>query len=399
MENISRNSKGSRQRSGKRNGRVAVYGKGLDREELLRQLKGRGVGGRKALLPAGCYVLMGSEEENFSFYAKYKNRLRDKPVFLKCNSRDFQAADTNLHFFCPEEIAARIYGRQAGIYEQAREKGYRLKIVILGFGRLEQELLLWGLQNHIFSPDQKLEYHVFGDGSKFCALYHELGQIRDPVIFHREPWYEELALLQGADRILIRDGQELRELLFALPEKTIDVLAGRGSMHKLLEDQERLRIFYWEQEAGKPAYIFREKLFLRAKELNLEYAHIYSQVEKTEENRETLWKELDTFTRYSNISSADYHEVRLAMLEDWKREQKKSHPDQDYLEYLAQLEHIRWCRYHYLNNWQQGMPKNGKHKDKKRRIHKDLVPYEELSEADREKDREKVSLLLSMKLR
>ena len=72
---------------------------------------------------------------------------------------------------------------------------------------------------------------------------------------------------------------------------------------------------------------------------------------------------------------------------------------QDYLEYLAQLEHIRWCRYHYLNNWQQGMPKNGKHKDKKRRIHKDLVPYEELSEADREKDREKVSLLLSMKLR
>ena len=323
--------------------------------------------------------------------------MQKKPVYLKCDCRDFEGAEANLHFFCPEEIAARIYWRQAGLYQQARQKKYRLKIAILGFGRLEQELLLWGLQNHIFSPDQRLEYHIFGDSSKFLAIYHELGQLEDPIIFHGNPWYEELDLLKEADRILIQDGRELRELLFALPEKTIDVLAGRNGMASLLGARDRLRIFFWEQEAGRPEYIFKGALLKRAKELNLQYAHIYDQVENTKENREALWRGLDAFTRYSNISSADYHEVRLAMLEDWRKEQGKNDPDTEYLEYLAKLEHIRWSRYHYLNNWRQGVPKDGRHKDVRQRIHKDLMPYEALSQGDREKDREKVRLLLSMK--
>ena len=66
------------------------------------------------------------------------------------------------------------------------------------------------------------------------------------------------------------------------------------------------------------------------------------------------------------------------------------------MELLSELEHIRWCRYHYLNNWSYGVPEGGKNKDKIRRIHTDLLPYGELSEEDKEKDRENIRILLSV---
>ena len=66
------------------------------------------------------------------------------------------------------------------------------------------------------------------------------------------------------------------------------------------------------------------------------------------------------------------------------------------LELLAQLEHMRWCRYHYLNNWAFGQPENGKRKDPRLRLHADLVPYENLTDAEREKDRENIRILLSV---
>ena len=69
----------------------------------------------------------------------------------------------------------------------------------------------------------------------------------------------------------------------------------------------------------------------------------------------------------------------------------------DRLELLSELEHIRWCRYHYLNNWQYGIPENGKSKDPVRRLHRDLVPYGQLTEEEKEKDRENIRILLSVK--
>ena len=68
------------------------------------------------------------------------------------------------------------------------------------------------------------------------------------------------------------------------------------------------------------------------------------------------------------------------------------------MEKLAELEHIRWCRYHYLNNWHYGIPENGKTKDLEKRIHCDLVPYSDLNEEAKERDRDNIRTLLSIKL-
>ena len=47
---------------------------------------------------------------------------------------------------------------------------------------------------------------------------------------------------------------------------------------------------------------------------------------------------------------------------------------------------MRWCRFHYLNYWKPGVPDNGDRKDLQKRIHKDLCPYRELDEEEKEKD-------------
>lgn len=375
---------------------IAVYGEGPDAKGILNELAGRGIRGKNAFVRANRYILLGKEEENFAFYRQNREKLHDKKVYMKCSSLHYQMEDPNLKFFCEEETAARLYWKQSGFYRQAKSRNYRMKVSIIGFGKLEQELLVWGLQDNIFSAGQRLEYHVFGDGNRFRALYHELGQIQDPVIFHDSPWYENLDVLQESDRIIIQDGEELKNLIFALPGKNIEVLAEDEERVRLLEVQERLCLFFWKKEAQRLDNILEDSLLENAKRLNLRYAHIYSQVEENEDNMESEWNKLDSFTRYSNISAADYHEIRCLMLEDWKAEHGKEEPDSVYAEMLSELEHIRWCRYHYLNNWKYGIPENGKNKDKKQQIHKDLVPYDGLSEADKEKDRENVRILMKL---
>ena len=106
------------------------------------------------------------------------------------------------------------------------------------------------------------------------------------------------------------------------------------------------------------------------------------------------WRKLDSFSRSSNVSAADYHEVRLLMLKEQGQSAGQITPD--LLEKLSELEHIRWCRFHYLNNWKYGEPESGRAKDAARHIHRDLIPYGELSESEKEKDRSSVRLLLSI---
>ncbi|MCH5347933.1 MAG: hypothetical protein J1E40_01290 [Oscillospiraceae bacterium] len=52
---------------------------------------------------------------------------------------------------------------------------------------------------------------------------------------------------------------------------------------------------------------------------------------------------------------------------------------------IAELEHIRWCRYHYINNWKYGSVRNDSE-----RIHNSLIPFAELSEEEKQKDVEAV---------
>ena len=381
---------------------VAVYGTGPTKRILLEQLGHRGVDGENGMIRAHRYILIGSEEENFTFYQEHQQELKNRQVYLQCRSLSIQS-NTNpaLRFFCPEENASRLFWRQRGMYELSRQQGHRLQIVLLGFGKLGEELLLRGLQNNIFSPDQSITYHIFGMTDRFSAIHPGIAQLTDPVIFHKEPWYTQLPLLETADLLLVLEQENqtqlLEDLLLATTRKEIDAFVGGTLAGCPLAEQKRLRLFVWEQSAFDLDVILDDLLLARAKAINLRYSHLYSGIEETEKNLELEWRKLDAFTRESNISAADYHSVRLAMMEAMGLSVNTTDWPPQTLELLAELEHIRWCRYHYLNNWVFGHPENGRRKDPALRLHADLVPYWELSEAEREKDRENIRILLSVK--
>lgn len=386
-----------------RGGSIAVYGSEEETEYVLEQLGRHGIRieSEERFPLAERYILMRRESENFLYYQRFYRKLCEKPVYLRCDSMNGRVTGAHLNLFFEEETAARVFWKRQDLYKEVKEKGFRFTIVFLRFSLLEQQLLLWGLQNNIFHPEQEIRYHIFGEREeleKFRRIYHELSQIEDPVIFHEKPWYEEMELLCEADRLIVSDSSGLLgDILFAVPQKCIDVLAVNPEEVLHYEAQERLRVFFWSREAEMVSNILEEKTLTRAKAINLRYASLYSGTEETKANLNAEWGKLNTFTKYSNISSADYHEVQLKMIEEWKKENNREEPDEGYLMELAELEHIRWNRYHYLNNWRYAVPENGKNKDMSKRIHKDLVPFSHLTEAEKEKDIENIKVMLSVK--
>lgn len=378
---------------------VAVYGPEGEKAALLAQLGRRGLDGGERIVRAHRYVLLG--EDSMAFYLQNRKRLENQAVYLQYSALPTQAVSSpTLRLFCPEEIAARLFWKERNLYELSAARGHRLNIVFLGFGCLGENLLTYGLQDNIFAPDQTIAYHIFGADGQYAATHTQLDRIGDPVVFYDEPWYARLPLIEQADVVLVlaQDGllSLLRSLLLATVRPRFYVFAADSAGLDLLEGQERLTVVPWLEGTLTPEYIFSDTLYHRAKRINLRYAHIYSGIEENDENMQAEWEKLDSFTRGSNISAADYHEMRLAMLASMGVTAKDAVAEPARLEWLSELEHIRWCRYHYLNNWRVGTPENGKNKDAQQRIHADLLAYAELTDGEKEKDRENIRVLMAI---
>lgn len=377
---------------------VAVWGDGMEKDAVLEQLDNRGIPLVDAPIRAHSYILLGSESENLSYYQRYRTLLQDHNVYLKCSNLPEQAStDPRLHLFCPEETAARIFWTENFLYPESVAAGHRMKIVILGFGKLGKELLLSALQRNIFHPNQMLEYHIFGDPGSFPAVYPQLPQISDPVIFHKESWYESLPLLEEANMVIVAAQEDqlalLRDLTHLLPRRRFHVLTAEPHGTAVLAAQSELVCFDWKSAALELENIRGTQRHLYAKRLHLRYTHLYGGVEENAENLELCWNTTNAFNRYSSINSSDYFHISKQIL---AVENQADYRDPVWLERLAELEHIRWCRYHYLNNWCYGVPENGKSKDADRRIHICLRDYQTLPEAEKEKDRENIRLLFQL---
>jgi len=98
--------------------------------------------------------------------------------------------------------------------------------------------------------------------------------------------------------------------------------------------------------------------------------------------------------KYSNIDNAAHIPTKLLSIGYKARHVKKGfkpvvlHLGEEEIETMAQVEHIRWSWEKRLNGWRYG-----KTKDNFNKTHPSLIPFEELSESEKEKDRELVKLI------
>ena len=130
-----------------------------------------------------------------------------------------------------------------------------------------------------------------------------------------------------------------------------------------------------------PKNILRLDTLCHAKALNMLWSGM---PDGTKKDANQLWLGLTPFIRHSNIRAADFRQVAKKLLGDRPL-------DKESLEELAMIEHERWCRYHYLNNWTYG-----EKKDFTLRTHPCLVEYNALSESLKESDRTNIRYLLQL---
>jgi serine phosphatase RsbU (regulator of sigma subunit) len=111
----------------------------------------------------------------------------------------------------------------------------------------------------------------------------------------------------------------------------------------------------------------------------------------------TEFDDLPDDIKYSNIDNAAHIPTKLLAIGYRIRQVKKGfksvtlHLSQDEIETMSAIEHMRWSWDKRLNGWRYGDVKN-----EMLRTHPGLVPYSDLPESEKEKDRELVRLIPSL---
>lgn len=334
---------------------------GLDRRSRIR-------GEEEFIDNASRYLIMFSSDiQNLEFYNKNYNELKEKNVYIMLDDVSRQNIENPLiTVFSIAENCARQYWRDYPVTQNE-------KIAIIGFGNVGKNILLYGLQVNLIDPAQHFEYHIYGDGTEFRREHTELDKMNpDEVIFHDDGVYE-FADMPDFDRIIVCDGicgsgsiAALSQLLVSAPvEHQVYIYAPNGDIITNLFGSDKAICFGTAKEVATIDIILNEKSMEAARMQHEFYYKKYGG---------TPWEKLDSFKRYSNVSSSDYMYVINRLLQKGVA-----------LENIAELEHIRWCRYHYIHNWKYGPDTNSG-----KRIHNCLIPFSELSDEEKLKDIEAI---------
>ena len=115
---------------------------------------------------------------------------------------------------------------------------------------------------------------------------------------------------------------------------------------------------------------FKASIIEIAKTLNANYNEVHKNDRGFVEKK---WEDLSDFLKGSNICAASFIKIH-----------RRNFANEMELEKMAEVEHERWCRYHYLNGWKKGE----KNPDKK--THTCLVPFQELPDENKQNDRSNV---------
>lgn len=163
---------------------------------------------RGSLYDAHIMCMKENEMENFLDSVS----LADTTVPIICLANFTPAHHPmNINFFSLTDCSARVFWQQFPI------KTLRETILIIGFGKAGTVMLDRALELNIFSPDQRIVYHIFGDENDYCRNRKQLEDIvslnklsdsGDSVIFHDDRWNTDEELLANADRIILCSDSE-----------------------------------------------------------------------------------------------------------------------------------------------------------------------------------------------
>lgn len=368
--------------------------------------------GEKVNKRAKSHVLLFAKDvDNLTFYEQMEGKIKKgSKVYIRMENIESKLLkESKVYHFNTNEIIARTYWQERNLQKYLKNGKMNVKIAILGFEALGQNLLDYGLMNNVYSLDQSIAYHVWGDSLLYRNLLEDFDKMNgDTITYHDGDWREALEQLRSFDRIIVAqeaDVELLQALLYLSSDAKIDFYNPEGADLSKVYMGDKLTEFGMLTDVLTEEMIKTDKLYRDAKKVNYNYTVKYDESGQytwerpdVEEVMEAAWQELDGFTKGSNVACADYHKIRLMVMETLGlRLETLTESD---MEMLAEMEHIRWSRYHYVNHWHYGklkdMPvKKGKNQPKNpaKRLHTCLVPYAELSEENKEKDKDAIRVM------
>ena len=381
-----------------------------------------------------------AKKDDFAMYRFLKEHKKEllgekKEVYL-CSENILRGnyEDKHLTICNIAENCAREYWRK---YPVAHKKE---KILLIGFENYGQRLLTQAILKNVISMDSEIEYHVAGGYQSYLSKHSKLNKAvhvkivdqegkekeylaheticdnQDTLYFYDMPWYEVMSRGIDFDRIiLINDADEenlsvLNELKrYYVCQNCHIKFTDRRILEALWGDNKKeIIVFGTDEELYEPDVILKEKLFEHAKMIHARYYAkwqcdgICSGRPCGNKNKTGIlslrkcaacpkmiddWNKQTTFIRYSNVAQADHIPEKLRLLvgsdcEDGAQvyavyERLSCEEKTD----LWHLEHIRWNRYHFMNNWDFA-----EKRDNANRRHHLLKPFEELPLKEQEKD-------------
>lgn len=398
----------------RRKGAVAIHGDSENAASLADSLGKRAVLGEKSVnRVAPNQVLMFREDREMLDYLnanREKLFRHDNKVYL-CTEHLVRSnfSNRNLIVCNYPEICARYYWKEHPLRYHSGER----TIVLIGFGGYGQEILTQALLRNVYAPDSRITYHVFGDASQYLGCHAELSQIvslgedgqGDRVCFHQEPWFSCGDVISCADRIILAQDEEVDNLM------TMNLLERyylTGAIHIKVNDSRNLKdfsnaviAFGTAEQIYTEETILGEESLLDAKRIHAVYYRQYQcpRKEPCKENDQCLacshvqdsWYSQTAFVHHSNVAQADHIPVKMQILlgDDFRSIENAGQQAAGVFDSLSEqerfrlleTEHLRWMRYHFMNNWRYAPVRNNDRKQ-----HPLLVPFGQLELKDQLKD-------------
>lgn len=341
---------------------------------------------------ANYQVIMYSDDvENINFYTEQLDFFKNKPTFVMLNNTDSHllanTAGRNVHYFNLNDLSARMYWKNNDLYDQVMNRNEQIiKIAIIGSNPMAEAILERGYLINLYRLTQKIEYHVWGyKGAKRKEMekLYQTTMNGDSVTFYETEWNNDLSLFAQMSRVIICEEEKklaiMQMLLHQYNGLSIHCWNQSGTKYEQIFNAPGLKTFGDLSEILTEECIKEEKPLRQAKLFNYDYTLRKSGrtlPDNYEEEMEKEWVQLDGFTRDSNISRTDHIGIEKKL--------RESGTDQTE---LFELEHIRFCRYHYVNHWTYDpLPDTEGTKDKVHRKHKLLIPFEDLPQSEKVKD-------------
>lgn len=297
------------------------------------------------------------------------------------------------HYDC----CAREYWRTNGLQKHERT------ILLIGDGKYAQHLLSRGLLVNVYEPEHSTSYHVFGDWENYRRNHYRMdttisvnrsSQEMDSLIFHQDDWNADPELLAEADRIILcsDDAAENMTLLRHLRK----YFPTKAKLH--LRSTEP---FFGEDTFGEAAKVYTGELILGTQLFRA--ARIMHQIYRDSTGGNApCWDKLSEFLRQSNIAAADHLliKIRILLNDDTITDITPENCQQAYIKYLEnpqqqdyfrRIEHLRWMRFHSMYNWSYASVR-----DNPARKHPMMLPFDSLSENEKQKDDYAWNLLKEM---